>query len=90
MAERSLCFTSRNKETNMATTSSKHLIDLELIPLLDMLPPLNPSRESLPQIRAIFNELTAQGCMNDSAGKFCPDIMPPRAIASVQKETEDV
>src|SRR5258708_1328541 len=31
-----------------------------------------------------------QGCMNDSAGKFCPDIMPPKVIASVQKETEDV
>ena len=29
------------------------------------------------------------GCMNDSAGKFCPDIMPPRVIANVQKETED-
>ena len=29
------------------------------------------------------------GCMKDSAGKFCPDIMPPRVIANVQKETED-
>ena len=29
------------------------------------------------------------GCMNDSAGKLCPDIMLPRAIANVQKETED-
>ncbi len=27
--------------------------------------------------------------MKDSAGKFCPDIMPPRVVASVQKETED-
>ena len=30
-----------------------------------------------------------KGCMNDSAGKFCPDIMPPRAIVNVQKQTED-
>ncbi|HET8850936.1 MAG TPA: alpha/beta hydrolase [Ktedonobacteraceae bacterium] len=44
----------------MATTSTKHLIDPELIPLLDMLPPLNPTRESLPHIRAIFKEMAAQ------------------------------
>ena len=30
-----------------------------------------------------------EGCMKDSAGKLCLDIMPPRAIANVQKETED-
>jgi len=30
------------------------------------------------------------GCMKDSAGKFCPDIMPPDVIASVQKKTADV
>ncbi len=30
------------------------------------------------------------GCMKDSAGKFCLDIMQPRAVANVQKETEDV
>src|SRR5260221_8455161 len=29
------------------------------------------------------------GCMNDSAGKFCPDIMSPSAVANVQKETKD-
>ncbi len=29
------------------------------------------------------------GCMKDSAGKFGLDIMPPRAIANVQKETEN-
>src|SRR5712692_6981013 len=29
------------------------------------------------------------GCMKDSAGKFCPDIMTQRALANVQKETED-
>jgi acetyl esterase/lipase len=44
----------------MTTANTKHLIDPELIPLLDMLPPLNPTRESLPQIRAMFNAMTAQ------------------------------
>lgn len=33
---------------------------------------------------------TGEGCMNDSAGKFCPDIMPPNVIANEQKETGDV
>jgi hypothetical protein len=28
--------------------------------------------------------------MNDSAGKFCPDIMPPNVLANEQKKTEDV
>jgi len=31
----------------------------------------------------------AIGLMKDSAGKFCPDILPPRAVAKVQRETED-
>ena len=44
----------------MTTANTKHLIDPELIPLLDMLPPLNPTRESLPQIRAMFDEMTDQ------------------------------
>ena len=40
--------------------TTKHLVDPELIPMLDLFPALNLSREELPQIRAMLKEMNAQ------------------------------
>jgi len=34
-------------------------------------------------------DLWWHGCVKDSAGKFCLDIMPKRSVANVQMEIED-
>ena len=49
-----------------------------------MLWPLNVTLQS---VHFVESEQKCR-CMNDSAGKLCPDIMLPRAIVSVQTETE--
>lgn len=40
--------------------STRHLVDPELVSMLDTFPTLNLSAETLPQIRATFNEMNAQ------------------------------
>jgi acetyl esterase/lipase len=44
----------------MTTTTTRHLVDPEIIPMLDMFPPLSLTRESLPQMRAMLTEMNAQ------------------------------
>jgi len=46
-----------NEEMRM---TSKHLVDPEILPMLDMFPGLNLTRESLPQMRALLKEMNAQ------------------------------
>ena len=48
------------KENTMTTTPSKHLVDPEIAPMLDMFPTLTLTPEALPQIRAMFKEMMAQ------------------------------
>lgn len=40
--------------------TTRHLVDPELAPMLDMFPGLNFTRETLPQTRTLFNETNAQ------------------------------
>jgi acetyl esterase/lipase len=40
--------------------SSRHLVDAELLPFLDMRPPIELTRETLPAVRAGFAEMRAQ------------------------------
>ena len=40
--------------------TTKHLVDPEIVPMLDMFPELNFTAESLSQTRAFFNEMNAQ------------------------------
>ncbi|HTK09351.1 MAG TPA: alpha/beta hydrolase [Ktedonobacteraceae bacterium] len=44
----------------MTATTTRHLVDPEIISMLDMFPPLNLSVESLPQMREVLNEMNAQ------------------------------
>jgi acetyl esterase/lipase len=40
--------------------TSRHLVDPEILPMLDMFPELNLTTESLPQMRAMLKEMNAQ------------------------------
>lgn len=40
--------------------TTKHLIDPEIVPMLDLFPVINLTTESLPQTRSFFNEMNAQ------------------------------
>ena len=40
--------------------TTKHLVDPEILPMLDMFPGLNLTRESLSQMRALLKEMNAQ------------------------------
>jgi len=40
--------------------TTKHLVDPEILPMLDMFPGLDLTRESLPQMRALLKEMNAQ------------------------------
>ena len=40
--------------------TTKHLVDPEILPMLDMIPGLNLTTESLPQMRTMLNEMYAQ------------------------------
>jgi acetyl esterase/lipase len=46
-----------HKEMRMTT---RHLVDPEILPMLDMFPGLNLTTESLPQMRTFLNEMNAQ------------------------------
>ena len=51
--------------------TTRHLVDPEIAPMLDMFPNLSPTAESLPQNRAFLNEMLSQA--NAAAPAF-PDI----------------
>ena len=40
--------------------TTRHLVDPEIVPMLDVFPGINLTTESLPQTRAFFNEMNAQ------------------------------
>ena len=40
--------------------TTRHLVDPEILPMLDMFPGLNLTTESLPQMRTFLNEMNAQ------------------------------